>query len=83
MHMFLTPKIPWDQKLVDCCLGNLSEEKYFFSNIFFWTSELHISQAFHEHQVWPIPTPYEPVVKFCSKWVLSLFFLYFLRSSYM
>jgi hypothetical protein len=23
----LTPKIPWDQNLVDCCLGNLCEEK--------------------------------------------------------
>jgi hypothetical protein len=23
----LTPKIPWDQKLVDCCLGSLCEEK--------------------------------------------------------
>jgi hypothetical protein len=22
----LTPKIPWDQKLVDCCLGSLCEE---------------------------------------------------------
>jgi hypothetical protein len=27
-------------------------------------SELHISQAFREHQACPIPTPYEPVVKF-------------------
>jgi hypothetical protein len=27
----LTPKIPWDQKLVDCCLGSLCEEFYFFS----------------------------------------------------
>jgi hypothetical protein len=23
----LTPQIPWDQKLVDCCLGSLCEEK--------------------------------------------------------
>jgi hypothetical protein len=23
----LTPKIPWDQKLVDCSLGSLCEEK--------------------------------------------------------
>jgi hypothetical protein len=23
----LTPKIPWDQKLVDCYLGSLWEEK--------------------------------------------------------
>jgi hypothetical protein len=30
--MALTPKIPWDQKLVDCCLGSLCEEKYIFSN---------------------------------------------------
>jgi hypothetical protein len=36
-----------------------------------------------EHQARPISTPYEPVVKFCSKWVLCSFFLYFIRSSYM
>jgi hypothetical protein len=24
---YLTPKIPWDQKLVDCCLGSVCEEK--------------------------------------------------------
>jgi hypothetical protein len=36
-----------------------------FFNFFFWTSELHISQAFREHQARPIPTPYEPVVNFC------------------
>jgi hypothetical protein len=47
---FLTPKIPWDQKLVDCCLGSLCEDFYFFFNFFFKTSELHISQAFCEHQ---------------------------------
>jgi hypothetical protein len=61
----LTPKIPWDQKLVDCCLGSLCEEKLFFFNFFFWTSELHISQALYEHQARPIPTLYELVVKFC------------------
>jgi hypothetical protein len=79
----LTPKIPWDQKLVDRYLGSLCEEKYFLFTFFFWTSELHISQAFCEHQARPIPTPYEPVVKFCSKQVLSSYFMYFLRSSYM
>jgi hypothetical protein len=68
----LIPKIPWDQKLVDCCLGSLCEENYFFFYFFFWTSELHISQALREHRACPIPTPYEPVVKFCSKQVLSL-----------
>jgi hypothetical protein len=26
----LTPKIPQDQKLVDCCLGSFCEEKYIF-----------------------------------------------------
>jgi hypothetical protein len=31
----LTPKIPCDQKLVNCCLGSLCEEKYIFSNFFF------------------------------------------------
>jgi hypothetical protein len=42
----LTPKILWNQKLVDCSLGNLYEEKLKKFNFFFWTSELHISQAF-------------------------------------
>jgi hypothetical protein len=79
----LTPKIPWDQKLVDCCLGSMCEEKLIFFNFFFWMSELHISQAFCEHQARPIPTPYEPVVNFCWKRVLSSFFMYFLRSYYM
>jgi hypothetical protein len=79
----LFSKIPWDQNLVNCSLGSLCEEKYFFFNFFFLTSELHISHAFREHQARPIPTLYEPVVKFCSKWVLSSFFLYFQRSSYM
>jgi hypothetical protein len=27
-------------------------------------------QALQEHQTYQIPTLYEPVVKFCSKWVL-------------
>jgi hypothetical protein len=31
----LIPKIPWDKKLVDCNLGSLCEEKYFFFNFFF------------------------------------------------
>jgi hypothetical protein len=77
----LTPKIPWDQKLVDRSLGSLCEEKYFFSNFFFWISELRISQAFLKHQAHQIWIPYVPMVKFCSKWVLNLFFLYFLQSS--
>jgi hypothetical protein len=34
-HMCLTPKIPWDRKLVNCCLGSLCEEKYIFFNFFF------------------------------------------------
>jgi hypothetical protein len=73
------------KKLVDCYLGAcvLCEEKYIFFIFLFVTSELHISQAFREHQACPIPTPYEPVVNFCWKWVLSSFFLYFSRSSYM
>jgi hypothetical protein len=35
-----------------------------FILFFFWTSELHISQAFRKHQARQIPTPYEPVVNF-------------------
>jgi hypothetical protein len=37
----LTCKIPWDQKLVDCCLDNLCKEKLLFFNFFFWMSKLH------------------------------------------
>jgi hypothetical protein len=33
--IYLTPKIPRDQKLVNCYLGTLCEEKYFFFNFFF------------------------------------------------
>jgi hypothetical protein len=46
-------------------------------------NELHISQAFREHQACQIPTPYEPVANFCWKRVFSSFFMYFLRSSNM
>jgi hypothetical protein len=69
--------------MVDYCLSCMYKEKYLFFNFFYWTSELHISQAFWEHQAPPIPTPSEPMVKFRSKRILSSFFLYFLRSSYM
>jgi hypothetical protein len=54
-----------------------------FFNFFFWMTELHISQSFHEQQAHSILTPYEPVVNFCWKQVLSSFFMYFLKSSYM
>jgi hypothetical protein len=60
----LTPKIPSDQKLLDCRLGSFCEEKFFFFNFFFWTSALSISQAFREHEARPILTPYAPVVNF-------------------
>jgi hypothetical protein len=63
--------------------GQLVWRKIIFFNFFFWMSELHISQAFREYQARPIPTPYEPVANLYWKWVLSSFFLYFLRSSYM
>jgi hypothetical protein len=46
-------------------------------------SELHISQAFREHQAHPIPTSYEPVASFCWNQVLSSFYMNFLGSSYM
>jgi hypothetical protein len=46
-------------------LGSLCEEFLFFFNFFFWTSELHISQAFREHQARPILTLYEPLANFC------------------
>jgi hypothetical protein len=78
----LSPKIPCKQKLVNCYLGSLYEEFIYFFNFFFWTSKLHILQAFWDHQARPISTPYEPMVKFCSKWVLCSFFLYFFKSSH-
>jgi hypothetical protein len=31
----LIPKIPWDQKLVDCCLGSFCEEFFIFFNFLF------------------------------------------------
>ena len=84
LHSYvLTPKIPWDQKLVDCYLGSLYEEFWFLFNFSFWMSELHISQVFREHQARPIPTPYEPVANFCWKQVLSSMFPYLWKSSYM
>jgi hypothetical protein len=57
--------------------------KEFVFNFFFWTSDLYISQAFWQYQACQILTPYEPVMKFCTKRVLIYFFMYFLRSSYM
>jgi hypothetical protein len=61
----LTRKIPWDQKLIICYLGNLWYEKFFF--FFFWTSKLHISQAPLQHQARQILILYEPLVNFCFK----------------
>jgi hypothetical protein len=52
-----------------CVKKNILFYIYFFS-----TSELHILQALWEHEARPIPTLCEPVVKFCSKWILSSFF---------
>jgi hypothetical protein len=49
----------------------------FFSIFYFG---LHISQAFQEHQAHQILTLYEPMVKFCLKWVFSSFFLYFMKT---
>jgi hypothetical protein len=52
----------------------------FLFNYYFWMSKLNISQAFWQHQACPIPTLHKPMVNFCSKWVVSSFFLYFLRT---
>jgi hypothetical protein len=46
-------------------LDSLYEEIVFLKIFFFWMSELHILQAFREHQARPIPIPSEPVVNFC------------------
>jgi hypothetical protein len=72
-NLMFNPQNSSTQKLVNCSLGSWCEEFFFFSIFFllFWTSELHVSQAFWEHQAHPIATPYEPVVKLCSKPVLK------------
>jgi hypothetical protein len=44
---WLIPKIPWDQKLVDCCLGSLCEEKWFFSIFSFGR----VNYIFHKFSV--------------------------------
>jgi hypothetical protein len=44
------------------------------SIFFFWTSELHILQAFREHQARQIPTPYEPMAKKIMKTGIKLIF---------
>jgi hypothetical protein len=53
------------------------KENTFFLNYFFRTSELHISEAFFQHQAHPILTMYEPMIKFCSKSIVSYFFVIF------
>jgi hypothetical protein len=58
-------------------LGSLLEEKSFFFNFFFWTSELYISQAFQEHQARQIPTPYEARGEFLFKTGFEFIFLVF------
>jgi hypothetical protein len=35
-YTILSPKIPWNQKLVDCCPGSLWEEKHFVLPIESW-----------------------------------------------
>jgi hypothetical protein len=70
-------------KIGQLLLGQLVWRKIFSFRFFpldKWTT--YISQAFQGHQTHPIPTLYEPMVKFCSKQVLSSFFLDFLRSSW-
>ena len=40
-------------------------------------SELHISQAYWQHQARHIPTPYELVVNFYSKWIKFVFHVFY------
>jgi hypothetical protein len=49
-----------------------------FNLMFFGTCELYFSQAFWQHQARSIPTPYEPVVNFCSKSLENVIFFNFL-----
>jgi hypothetical protein len=62
--------------------ANIHSTKFGFKHMFplgVWV--LFIEEPLHQAR--PILTLYEPVVKACSKRVLSSIFLYFLRSSYM
>jgi hypothetical protein len=77
----LTPLNSLDLELVDCCMGSLCEEFYFFS-IFPFRLNYIFLEAFREYQAPQILTPYEPMVNFCWKQVFSSVFLHFMRSSY-
>jgi hypothetical protein len=62
---FLFRKKLGDQELVDCYLGLFCIEKCLFSNIFIQTSELYISEAFHEYQARQIPSLYQTTGNIC------------------
>jgi hypothetical protein len=79
----LTPKIPWDLKLVDCSLGSLCGDFFYFFIFYFLFKNLDEWTTYFTRFLGSPSTLYEPVVKLCSKWVLSSFFLYFLSNSYM
>jgi hypothetical protein len=57
-HVHLTPKIPWDQKLVDTCLGSLYKEIFFFQFFLLdkwttcFTSFPWISSTSNSNSVW-------------------------------
>jgi hypothetical protein len=70
-YNFIIHKKLGNRELVHCCLGCFSTEKCLFSNIFIQTSELYISEAFHEHQVRQIPSLYQIAANICWKHVLS------------
>jgi hypothetical protein len=57
--------------------GQLLGRGIFFNFFFLGTSEPDFSQAFREHQARSIPTPYEPVVNFCSKSLENVIFFNF------
>jgi hypothetical protein len=82
---FLIPKIPWDQKLVDCNLDNLCKEKYFFSIFFFLTSEFHIfhklsrnTKHIQSDSVWART---EVLLKVGIRFICPVFFEEFLHAS--
>jgi hypothetical protein len=78
----LIPKIPWDQKLVDCCLGSLCEEFFFFSIFPF----RQVNYIFHKLSVNTKHVQFRLYMsrgEFLLKTSIKLIFMYFLRSSYM
>jgi hypothetical protein len=75
-------KILLDQKLVVCCFGILEGKNNVLKIFSFgWVNYIFHKLSSNTKYI-KIPASYELKVNFCSKWVLTLFFMCFLGSSY-